>query len=224
MSTAKLKYVTWKTAFLTLLASGARGSEVHALEYSSLKFHESFKYALLDTLPEFKAKTASRDSKSAQSSQIRIPALWSELDRKNNEDRMLCPVRALKAYRARTQFLRKNKNLRKLFVSIQPNKMDDIKKNTFSSWVKQLIRTTYETASEENIQVSGRTVHEIRALASSMAWRANLNLDHILQACNWKSHTTFTDFYLRDLTCVQDDLHSLGPLVAAQQVVEIPHT
>jgi hypothetical protein len=208
---------------LTLLASGARGSEIHALEYASMKFQESFKFAILDTLPEFKAKTASRNAKSAKNSQINIPALWPELDKDNQEDRSLCPVRALKAYRARTQFLRKNKDLRKLFVSIQPNKTTDIKKNTFSSWVKQLIRHVYETSTEENIQISGRTVHEVRALASSMAWRANLNLDTILQACNWKSHTTFTDFYLRDITCIQDDLHSLGPLVAAQQVVEIPH-
>ena len=36
LSTANIKYVTWKAAFLTLLASGGRRGEVHALSFKKL--------------------------------------------------------------------------------------------------------------------------------------------------------------------------------------------
>ena len=42
-----------------------------------------------------------------------------------------------------------------------------------------------------------------------------------MQACHWKAHNTFTNFYLKDLTGLDDDNNMyLGPLVAAQQVLD----
>ena len=40
-----------------------------------------------------------------------------------------------------------------------------------------------------------------------------------MQACHWKAHNTFTNFYLKDLTW-SDDMLYLGPVVAAQQVLD----
>ena len=40
-----------------------------------------------------------------------------------------------------------------------------------------------------------------------------------MQACHWKAHNTFTNFYLKDLTWSDNDNNLyLGPVVAAQQV------
>ena len=42
-----------------------------------------------------------------------------------------------------------------------------------------------------------------------------------MQACHWKAHNTFTNFYLKDLTW-SDNNNSmyLGPVVVAQQVLD----
>ena len=39
-----------------------------------------------------------------------------------------------------------------------------------------------------------------------------------LSACHWKSHNTFTQFYLKDVAWADSELFHLGPVVAAQQV------
>ena len=56
-------------------------------------------------------------------------------------------------------------------------------------------------------------------MAASLASTSQIDIDEILNNCSWKSHTTFPEFYLKDLTQVRDELHSVGPIVAAQKVV-----
>ena len=42
-----------------------------------------------------------------------------------------------------------------------------------------------------------------------------------MQACHWKAHNTFTNFYLKDLIWSDNDNNMyLGPVVAAQQVLD----
>ena len=42
-----------------------------------------------------------------------------------------------------------------------------------------------------------------------------------MQACHWKAHNTFTNFYLKELTWLDTDNNMyLGPVVAAQQVLD----
>ena len=45
-------------------------------------------------------------------------------------------------------------------------------------------------------------------------------VDQIMQACHWKAHNTFSNSYLKDLTCLDDNNTYLGPVVAAQQVLD----
>ena len=56
-------------------------------------------------------------------------------------------------------------------------------------------------------------------MPASIAFTGQIGLYKILKNCSWKNHTTFSEFYLKDMTQVHDDLDSLGPLVAAQKVV-----
>jgi len=65
---------------------------------------------------------------------------------------------------------------------------------------------------------SARTL-EVRALASSFAFKDSIELESILRACTWKNGNTFTRHYLRDVSSVSDGVFSLGPVVAAQRVV-----
>ena len=46
-----------------------------------------------------------------------------------------------------------------------------------------------------------------------------------MQACHWKAHDTFTNFYLKDLTWSDNDNNMyLGPVVAAQVLDPSPQT
>ena len=63
--------------------------------------------------------------------------------------------------------------------------------------------------------------HDIRPFAASKAFYGGVSVDQIMQACHWKHHNTFTNFYLKDLTWSDTDNNMyLGPVVAVQQVLD----
>lgn len=61
--------------------------------------------------------------------------------------------------------------------------------------------------------------HDLRAQATSWNAYRNASLDSVMHAAQWRQHTTFTSFYLRDMTQVEEDLLRLGPIVASGSVV-----
>ena len=64
-------------------------------------------------------------------------------------------------------------------------------------------------------------MHDIRAFAASKAFYGEVSVDQIMQECHWKAHNTFTNFYLKDLTWLDNDNNMyLGLVVAAQQVLD----
>ena len=77
----------------------------------------------------------------------------------------------------------------------------------------------YSNTNKDAASLVGSTAHAIHTMASSLAFTGQTEIDKILKNCSWKNHTTFSEFHLKDLTLVYDDLHSLGPIVAAQKVV-----
>ena len=64
--------------------------------------------------------------------------------------------------------------------------------------------------------------HDVRAFAALMAFHAGSSFEQIMSACHWRSHYTITQFYLKDMACTDSELYHLGPVVAAQQVHELP--
>lgn len=56
-------------------------------------------------------------------------------------------------------------------------------------------------------------------MAATLAFRGQVDLEQVLQAASWRSHNTFTNHYLKDLSEQQEGLRKLGPLVVAQHVV-----
>ena len=217
MQMADMKYVTWKTTFLVLLATGSRRGEVHALDYSKVRPDQNWTSVVLEPHASFVGKTELRKSGASVLSPVRIPALGPLVGPGHEEDRGLCPVRALKIYLNRTKDLRGDKKL--LLVSYKAGHKGDIHKNTVSSWIRKLLVFCYSKAPEDVIQMSSSRTHEVRALASSMAFRGSIELEEVLRACTWKNANTFTTHYLRDVSVFADSLHSLGPVVAAQNVV-----
>ena len=52
--------------------------------------------------------------------------------------------------------------------------------------------------------------HNVRAFEASKAFQGGISLDQILAACHWKSHNTFTQFYLNDVAWADSELFHLG--------------
>ena len=67
----------------------------------------------------------------------------------------------------------------------------------------------------------GVKAHDV--FAASKAFDGGVSTDQILQVCHWKSHNTFTSFYLKDLSLQnQKDLsYYFGSFLAAQQVMAL---
>ena len=152
-------------------------------------------------------------------SPVTIPALTTILDRQFREDRTLCPVQALRYYFDRTKDLRGSQSL--LFISFKKGTTSDIRPATLSSWLKQTILLCYKQADQQTLDLVQVKMHDIRAFATSKAFYGGVSVDQIMQACHWKAHNTFTNFYLKDLAWSDNDNNMyLGPVVAAQQVLD----
>ena len=140
-------------------------------------------------------------------SPVTIPALTTIVDRQFKEDRTPCPVRALRYYLDQIKDLRDSLSF--LFISFQKGHTSDIRPATLSSWLKKTI-LCYKQADQQALDLVQVKAHDIRAF-----------VDQIMQACHWKAHNTFTNFYLKDLTWSDKDNNMyLGPVVAAQQVLD----
>ena len=58
----------------------------------------------------------------------------------------------------------------------------------------------YKQADQQALDLVQVKAHDIRALVASEAFYGGISVDQIMQACHWKAHNTFTNFYLKDLT------------------------
>ena len=121
---------------------------------------------------------------------------------------------ALRYYLDWTQDLRGSRSL--LFISFKKGHTSDIRPATPSSWLKQTILLCYKQADQQALDLVQVKAHDIRTFAGGVS------VDQIMQACHWKAHNTFTNFYLKDLTWSDKDNNMyLGPVVAAQQTLPL---
>ena len=213
---ASLKYLTFKTVFLLALGSGKRRSEIHAWVHRNIRHQEDWSNVSLSPSPSFISKNHLAKEGPACVAPVIIPALAPSLDKSLKEDRSLCPVRALRYYLDKTKDLRSGKEL--VFVSFRKSFQKDIVPATVSSWIKQAIVLCYQMSDQQAQQLHQVRAHDVRAFAASKAFQGGVPLDQILAACHWKSHNTFTQFYLKDLAWADSDVYHLGPVVAAQQI------
>ena len=213
---ASLKHLTFKTVFLLALGSGKRRSEIHAWLHKNIRHQSDWSKVSLYPSPSFLSKNQLAKEGPDSVAPVVIPALAPSLDKSLKGDRSLCPVRARRYYLDRTSDLRQNKEL--VFVSFKKGFDKDISPATISSWLKQTVILCYELSDQEALSLHQVKAHDVRAFAASKAFQSGISLDQILSACHWKSHNTFTQFYLKDVAWADSELFHLGPVVAAQQV------
>ncbi len=212
---ASLKLLTFKAIFLLSLASAKRIGELHALT-KNFSHTNNWNSITIMFDPSFLAKTQDPADPSTGLSSLTIPALANEVA-SDLPDRLLCPVRAIRYYIKRTEPLRGNRS--RLFLPIMAGNTKDISKVTISNWVKEVIKSAHESATDTDANLIRVSTHELRALATSILFKHTHSLNAVMEAACWRNHNTFSHFYLRDITKTNDDIMSLGPIVAGQGIV-----
>ena len=183
---------------------------------SSVRHKEDWSSVSFDFAEDFLAKTDVPYSARCRVRTFVIPAISSFSE---SEDLKLCPVRALRAYLKRTKTRRKSGN--RLFVPILGDRLS-VSKNTISAWISATIRHAYEHDKANLHAVYSVSAHEVRALSTSWQFAHNQSLEVVMAAASWRSHSTFSHSYLRDLSSLSDKLYALGPIIAAQSLVSLP--
>ena len=186
---ASLKHLTFKTVFLLALGSGKRRSEIHAWQHKNIRHQSDWTKVSLFPSPSFLSKNQLAKDGPESVAPVVIPALAPTLDKSLKSDRSLCPVRALCYYLDRIY-----------------------------SWIRQTVILCYELSDQQAHTLHQVKAHDVRAFAASKAFQSGVSLEQILSACHWKSHNTFTQFYLKDVAWADSELYHLGPVVAAQQI------
>ena len=120
----------------------------------------------------------------------------------------------------RTSNLSQNKEL--VFVSFKKGFDKDISLATISSWFKQTMILCYQLSDQEVLTLHQLKAHDVRTFAASKAFQSGISLEQILSVCHLKSHSTFTQFYLKDVALADSELSHLGRVVAAQQIHQWP--
>lgn len=215
LRSAEPKFLSWKTAFLLALATAKRRSELRA--FSKRVLHaDNWSSLTLRPLPKFVAKTEVPGRPETRLQDVTIPALAPFVGPDLHLDSKNCPVRAVKIYLARTQDKRGERQ--ELFIPYKPGAKSSISPATISSWIKKAVLYAYQDASPEEAASLQVRAHDLRALAASWNLHSSVRLTDIMRAAQWRSHNTFTSFYLRDMTLHEEEIMKLGPLVTAQTV------
>ena len=198
--------------FLVALASAKRVGELHALSHR-VSHSVGWKEVSFGFVPGFVAKTQDQSSLDPRFESFTVPALPKSRDSPNG--RLLCPVRAVKCYLARTSNYRPDCN--RLFVTTSRTKKE-ISKNMVSFWLRRVISLAYQLPGKP-LPATRPLARETRGIAPSLLFKKNYAVSQVLKAGTWRHHTTFTRHYLRDLAHKSLDTFHLGSVVAAQATV-----
>ncbi len=206
----EFKNLSAKTVFLLLLATSRRRGDIHAIDPKRVTFSDNKNKVILEPLPGYIPKVRANAEREARYQPIVVRSLNSVTS--DEAELSLCPVRALLAYEKVAS--QRVPNRSQFFISTRADKRL-VTKNTISAWVVKLIRAAYTSASSEDCRLSSTSVHEVRAIAASLAYQATYALNDVLKAATWATPTTFIDHYMRDVSGLQGRLHVIAPCIIA---------
>ena len=81
--------------------------------------------------------------------------------------------------------------------------------------ISYLLREVIVHSGASLVDAAAPRPYSIRGIATSSAFFKNWSLTSVLEAASWRSNTVYISFYLRDVQYIFNDVHSLGPFVAA---------
>ena len=185
-SEISLKDLCLKTLFLLALASGNRCSELSSLDRHSINFSPNGDVTLT-VVPNFLYKNERIDNCPPN---INFPALLNA-DGSHHE---LCPVQSLKEWLEKTSSYEGNK------IFINPLTMKPMTSASVSRHLVEIINTA-----DPGKFAKG---HDVRKIATSLAWTRGLPMPSIIKRAFWKSSNIFIRKYLNPIKT------PLGPCVA----------
>lgn len=191
LATTDLKWVSLKTALLLALASAKRVGELHALSVHQdlCRFLPEMAGVVLRPNPAFLPKVMTGRRSDLV---ITLGSLFSAQQTGDERERSLvCPVRALEVYLART---RGHRTTDQLFVCFKSGKLGQpLSRARLSHWLVDAIRQAYEGMGVQfplNVRA-----HSTRGMAASWALWRGASLDEICAAATWSAPSTFARFY-----------------------------
>ena len=188
LSEASLHHLSIKTAFLLAIASGQRRSTLHALSVAPGHLRWEREGVRLIPNSTFIAKNQSESSGTVEIVLKSLKEFSSIV-----EDKVWCPVRALKWYVDKTRGIR-NDHDQLFLISRQP--FSPASRETISRWIVEAIRAA---GSEALLSEDPPKAHDTRSISTSWALFQGVPLEDILRAAYWRSPSSFTSFYLRDI-------------------------
>ena len=201
LQSASLRDLTKKTLFLVSLALAKRVSEIQAIS-KSVGFSSEGAWVSLDM--NFRAKNDTKCKSLPRN--FLIKDLTSLVGRE--EERKLCPVRALRAYLERTKSLDSPDRTR-LFLAPSDTSRP-ASKNGISFMLRSLIREAHSKLNPELLPTFKVKVHEVRAVGTSLAFAHNLSLDSVIEAAQWRCNSVFAAHYLKEVSVEYENCRILG--------------
>ena len=203
MGSSSLHHLTVKTIFLMAIASGQRRSALHSLCLTPGHIRWERRGVRLIPKASFIAK-----NQTASSGPVEIFLCPLSDHSSIVEDKVWCPVRALKWYVDRTKSCRNHEQL--FLISREP--FAPASRDTLSRWIVEAI----QAAGPEALAAGGRPphAHDTRSVSTSWALFQGVFLDDILRAAYWRSPNTFISCYLKDVPAGEESF-AVAPLVAA---------
>ena len=210
LSQCSLLNLTRKTFILLALALSKRVSELQALSRAVGFCNEG---ALVSLAFDFRAKNDVKCKDLERN--FLVKELGSLVGQE--EEALLCPVRALKAYLDRTKPL-VGDDVNRLFVSPRfPSRTAS--KNALTSMTKAVIREAHESLRPDLVPILKVKAHELRGVSTTLAFERILSLQAVMEAAQWRCHSVFASHYLKDISFKYDDCRTLSPLLIAGSVI-----
>ena len=225
LSSCSLRDLSRKMLSLVSLATARRVGELQAV---SAVVSSSGEDLFLSYFPELRAKL---ESEAHPLPRLILVRSLADFVGDLPDELLLCPVRALCIYLARTASLPSRPCA--LFVSpCAPSR--PLSKNALSFFIRDVIAEPYSlsglslpsvsSSSSSTLPASSRPrssvqAHGVRGVAASWAFHRNAPLSSVLEAATWSSASVFTSFYLSDVQFSSSQGVSLDPVVAVGAVV-----
>jgi len=105
-------------------------------------------------------------------------------------------------------------------VSIQKVRTKDICSPTIARGLKWLIIDTHKIILEKDLSLLGVKAHQIRGVATSSAFK-HASLDQVLSMGGWNNDSTFTNYYLKELSLQNKRGYSLTPMMTGNIISKV---
>lgn len=204
-----LKELMKKTLFLLTMALAKRVSEVQAIS-SDVGFNQQG--AIVSLMLNFRAKNDNKTKRLPRN--FLVKSLCDLVGRE--EERKLCPVRALRQYLERTRPLRGN--IKNLFLAPK-NSNRPASKNALAYYLRATVLEAHKEVSEESLKLYRVKSQEVRAVSTSLAFAHNLSIETVVEAAQWRSNSVFASHYLKEVALHYENCKALGPIVSAGTII-----